>query len=114
VDDEHVYGEVEDEGDLRQIFAEIRRDVARATTRKELTRLYRRAEYLITLTYSPAWQKKFGPKIDALRQVAEEEFTATARAINARAADIGTDPDYDETWGESSRSRAARSGSSRR
>jgi hypothetical protein len=41
----------------------------------------------------------------------KEEFTATARAINARAVDVGTDPDYDETWGTS---QPARSGSSRR
>jgi type II secretory pathway component PulJ len=98
-DDEHVYGEVDNEDDLRQIFAAIRRDVTQATTREELTRLYRRAEYLIALTFSPAWQKKFGPQVEELRRVAEVEFTATARAINQRAAEIGTAPDYDETWG---------------
>ena len=98
-DDEHVYGEVDNEDDLRRIFAAIRRDVAQATTREELTKLYRRAEYLITLTHSPAWQKKFGPQVEALRQVAEAEFTTTARAINQRAEAIGTASDYDETWG---------------
>lgn len=69
-DDEHIYGEVDKESDLRQIFAEIRREVAQATTREALTKRHCRAEYLITLTYSPAWPKKFGPKIDVLRQVA--------------------------------------------
>ena len=98
-DEEHVYGEVDNEDDLRRIFAAIRRDVAQAPTRDELTKLYRRAEYLITLTFSPAWQKKFGPQVEELRRVAEAEFTATASAINQRAAEIGTAPDYDETWG---------------
>jgi DNA primase large subunit len=97
--DEHVYGEVDNEEDLRKIFAAIRRDVTQAATRDELTKLYRRAEYLITLTFSPAWQTKFGPRVEALRRVAEAEFTATAREINKRAAEIGTEPDYDETWG---------------
>jgi len=105
-DNEHVYGEVDNETDLRGIFAAIRRDVAQAMTREELTKLYRRAEYLITLMYSPAWEKKFGPKIDDLRRVAESEFTVTARAINARAAEIGTEPDYDETWGGNRASKA--------
>ena len=97
--DEHVYGEVENESDLRRIFAAIREDVSRTTTREDLTRLYRRAEYLVTLTFSPAWQNKFGDSIEELRRVAKAEFATTARAINQRAAEIGTEPDYDESWG---------------
>jgi hypothetical protein len=31
---------------------------------------------------------------------AADEFARTARAINRRAGTIGTDADYDETWGE--------------
>ena len=97
--DEHVYGEVASEADLRRNYAAIRRDIAGAATREELTKLYRRAEYLITLTYSPAWQTKFGAQVEQLRQVAQSEFTATAHAVNQRAAEIGTDPNYDETCG---------------
>jgi len=103
--EEHVYGEVDNEADLRRIFAEIRRDVAQVTSREELTKLYRRAEYLITLTFSPAWQKKFGPMVEELRRVSEGEFRATARAINQRASEIGTEADYDETWGGNATSR---------
>ena len=36
---------------------------------------------------------------DALRQVAKEECATTARKINHRATQIGTEADYDETWG---------------
>ena len=79
--DEHVYGEVENESDLRRIFAAIREDVSRTTTREDLTRLYRRAEYLVTLTFSPAWQNKFGDSIEELRRVAKAEFATTAREM---------------------------------
>jgi hypothetical protein len=97
---EHVYGEVNSAGDLRRIFAQIRSEVAMATSRGELTELYRRAGYLVTLTFSPAWEKRFGDEVIELRQLAEEEFSKTAHKINERAKAIGTDPDYDETWGE--------------
>jgi hypothetical protein len=53
---EHVYGEIDNAGDLKRIFAQIRSDVAMATSREDLTDLYRRAGYLVTLTYSPAWE----------------------------------------------------------
>lgn len=99
-DEQHVYGEVNSEQDLRHIFELIRRDVEQASTRQELTELYRRAGYMVTLTASPAWKKKFGPEADDLRRIAEEEFARTARAINQRAAEVNTEPDYDETWGE--------------
>jgi hypothetical protein len=97
---EHVYGEVNSAGDLRRIFAQIRSEVAMAISRDELTELYRRAGYLVTLTFSPAWEKRFGDEVIELRQLAEEEFSKTAHKINERAKAIGTDPDYDETWGE--------------
>jgi hypothetical protein len=97
---EHVYGEVNDTGDLKRIFAKIRGDVAVATSRTELTELYRRAGYLVTLTRSPAWEKHFGSEVHKLSHLAEEEFTKTAHKINERAKVIGTDPNYDEKWGE--------------
>lgn len=93
------YGHVNSKADLRQVFAEIRDDVAAASSRDGLTELYRRAEYLLTLTYSPAWQKKFDGRLEALRRTAEAEFATVAHAINRRAAAIGTAADYDETWG---------------
>jgi len=31
--------------------------------------------------------------------VGEEEFSKTAKEINHRAAEIGTEADYHETWG---------------
>jgi hypothetical protein len=96
---QHVYGDVNNEADLRKISGEIRDDISKANIREDLTKLFRRAGYLVTLTYSPAWQEKFGAKANELRRLADDEFATTARKINQRATQIGTDADYDETWG---------------
>jgi hypothetical protein len=97
--DRHVYGKIDSEAEMRQVFADIRHDVANADDRPALTELYRRAGYLITLTYAPSWQEKFGANDAALRKIAEEEFRKTAREINRRAERIGAEADYHETWG---------------
>jgi hypothetical protein len=98
--DQHIYGEVENKTDLKEVALAIRHDVERADSRPALTELYRRAGYLVTLTRAPSWREKFGSEADDLRRVAEDEFATTARAVNRRAKAIGTEPDYDETWGE--------------
>lgn len=96
----HVYGKIDNADDLKHVYAEIRNAVADAQTRPELTTLYRRAGYLVTLTYSPAWAEKFDQdQLATLHQIAHDEFRATARAINDRAKTIATKPDYDESWG---------------
>lgn len=98
--DRHVYGEVDNKTDLRELFRDIRKDVDDADSRSDLTELYRRAGYMITLSYAPSWEEKFGADAKEIREVAEEEFARTARAVNRRADQIGTDADYDEAWGE--------------
>jgi hypothetical protein len=64
-----------------------------------LTELYRRAGDLITLTRAPSWEEKFGGNAATLRRIAREEFSRTARKINRRARQLGTEADYDEKWG---------------
>jgi hypothetical protein len=98
--DKHVYGEVNSGTGLKKIFTSIRRDVANADSRSSLTELYRRAGYLITLTYAPSWDEKFGNKAGALRSLGQEEFRKTAKKINSRAKQIRTEADYDEKWGK--------------
>ncbi len=99
-EDRHIYGEVNSKTDLKKIFTDIRRDVESAKSRPALTELYKRAGYLITLTHAPSWQEKFGREAAALRQVGEEEFHKTAQKINHRAAQIGTEADFDDKWGD--------------
>jgi len=98
-DDTLVYGEVNSRTGMRKVFTAIRRDVEGADTRPDLTELYRRASYLLTLTHAPSWEEKFGQEADSLRKVGAEEFSRTARKINRRAVQIGTQADYDENWG---------------
>ena len=43
---------------------------------------------------------QFGAEAGDLRDEAEKDFATTARAINRRAKEIGTEADYDERWGE--------------
>jgi len=100
-----IYGHINGEPDMRRVFEDIRADVAQAGSRPILTELYRRAGYLITLTYAPSWAEKFGAEAERLRTVAEGEFRDTARLINQRAALIGTAADYHESWGHGESSR---------
>jgi hypothetical protein len=96
----HIYGEVKSKTGLKKVFTGIRRNVQEASSRPDLTELYKRAGYLITLTHAPAWEAKFGQEVLELRNIAKEEFSTTVRKINQRATQIGTEADYDETWGE--------------
>jgi hypothetical protein len=98
-EDRHIYGEVNSKTGMRRVFTDIRRDVEGARSRPDLTELYRRAGYMITLTYAPSWDEKFGRNAASLRRVGEDEFRKTARKINRRARAVGTDADYDEQWG---------------
>src|SRR5215470_8232156 len=97
--DRHIYGEINNKTGMKRVFTEIRRNVAGAKSRPALTELYKRAGYLITLTYAPSWQEKFGKDAPALRRVGEDELRRTAHRINRRATKILTDADFDEKWG---------------
>ena len=95
----HPYGEVNSERDLRRVFTDIRQDANNADSPPALTELYRRAGYLITLTYPPSWTEKVGERAKQLRQLGEHEFQQTAREINHRAAQSGTEANYHKKGG---------------
>ena len=90
-----IYGEINNKADMEKVFTAIRSDVGLAKSRPDLTELYKRAGYLITLTHAPSWEVKFGRETQALRVLGEEEFRKTAREINRRAKQIGTEAEYD-------------------
>jgi hypothetical protein len=96
----HIYGEINNKTNMREVFTAIRKDVSRAKSRSALTELYKRAGYLITLTHAPSWKEKFGREASELRKLGEKEFSSTAKKINSRAKKIGAEADFDETWGE--------------
>lgn len=86
---------------IQQLFHDIRRDIATAESRRELTALSQRTRYLTTLTHAQAWVDMFGMAVVALRAVAQEEFATTARQINHRATSLGLPADYAEQWEQS-------------
>ena len=98
-EDRHVYGAVNNKTGMKRVFTDIRRDVAGAKSRPALTELYKRAGYMITLTYAPSWREKFGREAGSLRHLGEAEFRRTAHKINRQAKAIGTAADYDDKWG---------------
>jgi hypothetical protein len=95
-----MYGQINSETGMRGAFAKIRQDIVAAASWAQITKLYRRAGYLIMLTYAPSWQGTFGREdATALREIGENEFGKTAKEINHRAAQIGTKANYNEKWG---------------
>ena len=98
-EDRHIYGTVNSKTGMKRVFGDIRRDIEDAKSRPALTELYKRAGYMIALTYAPSWEEKFGREAGTLRRVGQDEFRKTARKINRRAEAIGTDADYHEQWG---------------
>ena len=98
-EDRHIYGTVNSKTGMKRVFGDIRRDIEDAKSRPALTELYKRAGYMIALTYAPSWEEKFGREAGSLRRVGQDEFRKTARKINRRAEAIGTDADYHEQWG---------------
>lgn len=99
--DRQIYGDVDNKTNLHGVYLQIRKDVEDAGSRSDLTELYRRAGYLVTLSHASSWREKFGEDIGEIRDVARDEFARTARAVNRQAEKIGAEADYDETWGDS-------------
>jgi hypothetical protein len=95
----HIYGEVNSIKDIRDINRTIREEMDRVRTRDQLTELKKRSDYLCTLTFSPAWKRKFGEKVTRLREVAMEENRKTVQRANEVARRHGWPANYDP-WGE--------------
>ena len=89
-----------DKIDVRRIFRDIREAVEKAASRKELTKLYKHAGYMITLTHSTPVNERSGGAVKIERGITEREFARTARQINKQAKKIGTEADYNESWSE--------------
>ena len=93
-----IYGDVHSRTGMRAAFREIRRDISAARSPSALQELYRRAGYVVSLTYEPTWHERFGEALEEIRGLAIEEFARSTRAINRRAERMGTDARYDDHW----------------
>jgi hypothetical protein len=95
-----VYLEIDSQVVLKEAFAEIRDEVEQAISGYDLTDLYNRAGYLITLANDAFWERKFSGDIADIHQTAEDEFRKTARKINNQAEQLGLEGHYDEVWAD--------------
>jgi len=76
------YGEIKTLRDLSKINNKIRAEMGRARSRKNLTELKKRSDYLCTLSYAPGWKKHFGSKIKSYRNKALQENRKTVKKAN--------------------------------
>ena len=87
----------QDRTHLRRTFKEIRETLEKATTREDLTELYKQTVYMILMTHSSPLNEK-DRELKRRRETAEREFTRTVRLINRQAKKIGVEADYSEDW----------------
>lgn len=86
-----------DRTNVKQTFEEIREALEKATSREDLTELYKQSVYMILMTHStPANEKDIEMK--RRRESAEREFARTVSDINRQAKKIGVEPDFNEDW----------------
>jgi hypothetical protein len=100
-EESQIYGEVNSLEDLRRINREIRREMDGVSSQPQLTELKKRSDYLCTLAAAPSWEKKFGQKIDRVKEVAREEDIKTTQHANALAKKHGWDTEYHAWSGRS-------------
>jgi hypothetical protein len=87
----------QDRTHVRRTFKEIREALEKATTREDLTELYKQAMYMILMTHSAPVNEK-DREMKRRRETTEREFARTVRSINRQAKKIGVEPDYSEDW----------------
>lgn len=93
------YSRVENKSDIININRFIKREISEASSRPKIVQLVRRSRYLITLTYSPAWKKALGSKINAIRRTATRQFTKTAMFANKKIKKYGLGDALDSQYG---------------
>lgn len=87
-----------DRTNVRRTFEEIREALEKATSREDLTELYKQTVYMILMTHSSPIEEKLDREMKGRREITEEEFARAVRAINKQAKKIGVEADYDEDW----------------
>ena len=90
--------EVHHQTDLKRTFSEIREDVEKARSREDLTELYKKTAYMITMTHASPVVETDDQEMRSRRAITEEEFAKTVRVINEQAKKIGVEADYNEDW----------------
>ncbi|SRR6266508_2289517 len=86
-----------DRTDVSRTFIEIRDALEKATSREDLTELYKQSVYMILMTHSTPVDEK-DKEMKRRRETTEKEFATTVHMINEQAKKIGVEPDYNEDW----------------
>ena len=86
-----------DRTDVKRTFREIRDALKKASSREDLTELYKQTVYMILMTHSTPVDEK-DREMKRRRETTEKEFARTVHSINRQAKKIGVDPNYDEDW----------------
>lgn len=86
-----------DRKDVRHTFKDIRDALEKATTKEDLTELYKQTVYMILMTHSSPVNEK-DREMKRRRETTEREFARTVRAINRQAKKIGVEADYSDDW----------------
>ena len=86
-----------DRTDVRRTFEDIREALEKATTREDLTELYKQSVYMILMTHSSPLNEK-DTETKRRREATEKEFAQTVHRINQQAKKIGVEADYSEDW----------------
>jgi|SRR6266508_5469404 len=86
-----------DRTDVSRTFIEIRDALEKATSREDLTELYKQSVYMILMTHSTPVDEK-DKEMKRRRETTEKEFARTVHMINEQAKKIGMEPNYNEDW----------------
>lgn len=89
--------EIHDRTDVKRTFEEIRKVLEKATSREDLTELYKQTVYMILMTHSTPLDEK-DTEMKTRRETTEREFAGTVRLVNEQAKKIGVEADYNEDW----------------
>lgn len=76
------YSRIENSKDIGRINRMIRSQLKSVKKRDSIIKLMRQSQYLVTLTYTPAWKKKYN--VGALRRRAKFEYNKTKKMANKK------------------------------
>ncbi|NPA28540.1 MAG: hypothetical protein GXN91_05825 [Epsilonproteobacteria bacterium] len=89
-----LYSSVNSVEDISRINCMIRDEMLKAQDEAILSELKKRSDALCTLTYTPAWQKKFGSEIEKFQEAALVENRVTTKEANILATYYNFNKEY--------------------
>jgi len=104
----NIYGEIRSLDEFRDLFRQLRDEVAKAEDRNGLTEIKKRSEYLCTLADNPIWRDEYDRGGLKSLEVARAEDEELSKLLNERARNLITGGDAYRPWHEGDDSNATR------